>query len=145
MPQINPGRTYIYKWKADLHGAFWWHSHEQGQIEDGMYGPITIHPKPGTPKPWHLISNNSATIAALETAEDNVRPLLLGDLRHRPSNEIWEIEEAGGIELPCYDSILINGRGHVTCLSDKQLKVLVNPAILPLLQAANKTSLTAKG
>lgn len=139
MPHISPGRTYIYKWTADLHGGFWWHSHDQGQVEDGLYGPITIYPKSGTPKPWHLISNDSATIASLEAADDNVKPLLIGDLRHRPSSEIWQIEEDAGMELNCYDSILINGRGRVTCLSTEQLDAIADPAITAELHTLNST------
>ena len=145
MRQIDPGRTFIYRWKATISGAFWWHSHQKSQIEDGLYGPLTIYPKPGTPKPWGLISNDPVTVAALEAADENVQPLLLGDLEHRPSPEIYDIVHQSGIEILCYDSILINGEGHVNCVPQEEMDKLINPSLIPLMEALNISHFTPKG
>ena len=143
MRQIDPGRTFVYRWKATTSGSYWWHSHQKAQIEDGLYGPITIYPKPGTPKPWSLISSDPLTIAALEAADENVQPILVGDMEHRESTEIYELTKKSGIEVECYDSIIINGQGRVHCLPEEQINNLTNPSVMSVLQSFN-TSLTSK-
>jgi hypothetical protein len=50
---IEPGCTFVYKWKATQYGTYWYHAHSKGQIEDGLLGPIYIKSVPI--HPWAMI------------------------------------------------------------------------------------------
>lgn len=143
--QINPGETFVYKWCATQSGSYWYHSHQLGQIGDGMFGPIIIHPKSGAPRPFSKISKDAAAVRAMKQAEANVKPLVLSDHRHVTSTEGWDITVASGLETPCYDSILINGKGRVDCWSHEKIASLYTPEQRLFLQLGNATSFTAKG
>jgi len=67
--QICTDETYHYKWQATQHGSFWYHAHQSGQVEDGMYGALIIHPKKEIPKPWSLISQDAKVIEAIDNAQ----------------------------------------------------------------------------
>lgn len=142
--QIRPGKSFLYQWTATQFGTYWYHAHERGQVDDGLYGPILIHPKRGIAKPFSLISSDPATVAAIEKAEANVKPLVLSDFHHVTSTEGWDIEVASGIETPCYDSILFNGKGKVDCWSAEKIESYLSPAQKLFLQLGNETSFTAK-
>ena len=143
--QILPGRDFTYRWTATQYGSFWYHAHQRGQINDGLLGPIIIHPRDSQEKPFKLISDDPATVLALEEAADNVRPLVLSDLRHITSEEDWELSLASGIETPCYDSILFNGKGKVDCWSQEKINSLLRPDQKDFLKLANETAMTDKG
>lgn len=42
---IEPGETYVYRFKAVQSGTYWYHSHSGHQEQTGMYGAIVIEPK----------------------------------------------------------------------------------------------------
>lgn len=140
---IQPGASFKYQWYADEYGSYFYHAHSRGQIDDGSYGPITIKPKAGAAKPFHLIA--PAEVNLLEEAEADVAPLILSDWRHRTSEETWHDQLASGIESAiCMDSLLVNGKGSVDCWSRKDIDAFTRPDIVPLLQA-NGLQLTDKG
>ncbi len=142
--QIKPGRSFTHKWTATQYGSYWYHSHEVDQLDDGLYGPILIHPMSSIPKPFSLISKTPADIEAMVQAEKNVQPLILSDFRHITSSQASNIESAAGMELPCFDSILFNGKGQVSCWSAQKIASLVTPTQKLFLEAGNATALTAK-
>lgn len=142
---IAPGRFFSYRFKATQYGSYWYHSHVLDQIEDGLYGPITIHPRPGTLKPFHLISNDSKAIKAMEQAERNVEMLALYDFMHITSQEKWEITPAAGVEIPCYDSILFNGKGRVQCIPIAEMMANLGPVQKADLALVPGSTLTDKG
>lgn len=143
--QIQTGNSFLYQWKATQYGSFWYHAHQRGQLDDGLYGPIVIRPALDRPRPFSLISNDSASVAAMIAAETASRPLVLSDFRHVTSEEGWEIEMAAGIETPCYDALLVNGQGRVDCWSDAKRKELLSAPQAQILALGNETALTAKG
>ncbi|KAK3326870.1 multicopper oxidase [Apodospora peruviana] len=144
--QIQPSRSFTYKWTATNYGSYWYHAHHRGQLDDGMYGPILIHPKKQLLSPFGLIAKgDQKTLWAIEKAAANPKQVLLSDFRHFTSEEVQELTVASNLELPCYDSVLINGKGNVDCWSAEKLASLVRPDQAFLLQAANVTSMTAKG
>jgi FtsP/CotA-like multicopper oxidase with cupredoxin domain len=136
---IQPGKSFKYKWTATNYGSYWYHAHEKGQIEDGLYGAIIIRPKEEQPKPFKLISKEESTIEAMERAEERVTSLLLNDFRHTTFPETWDITLKAGFELPCYDSILINGKGSAICRSPSEIASLVRPDQQQLLGMVNMT------
>lgn len=125
---IKPGQFFKHEFRATQHGSYWYHSHFRGQIEDGLYGPIVIHPRAGQPKPFHLISNSSRTFRAMEDAERHVVPLVISDFMHITSSQKWDMTLDAGFEDICYDSILFNGKGRVTCLDKDVVKAHLNVA-----------------
>ena len=44
---IEPGETYLVKFKLIQHGTSWYHSHTELDEQKGQYGPIVIHPQGG--------------------------------------------------------------------------------------------------
>ncbi|KAI3318680.1 multicopper oxidase [Xylariaceae sp. AK1471] len=143
--EIQPGASFRYKWTATQYGEYWYHAHHKGQIDDGQYGPLIIHPKDSRPKPFGLISQDRTTVRAMEKAAVNVQPLMLSDWRNIDSYEAWDIEIAASSELPCFDSLLINGKGRIDCWSSDKLASLTTPQMKALLGLGNFTSLTPKG
>ncbi|EXL39290.1 hypothetical protein FOCG_18102 [Fusarium oxysporum f. sp. radicis-lycopersici 26381] len=139
---IHPGGSFLYNWTATQYGAYWYHSHYRGQIEDGLYGAITISPNRSVQKPFYVISNDSATIVQLEKAERAVKPLIFGDWTHMTSTETIALILDSGLEANCLDSILVNGKGSVRCLSNEVLKANTPPQIASVLQGKG---LTPKG
>ncbi|GKT49756.1 laccase abr2 [Colletotrichum spaethianum] len=142
---IQPGASFVYRWKATQAGSYWYHSHHRSQLNDGMYGPIVIHPEASAARPFDKISNQPATVRAMKQAEASVRPLVLSDHRHVTSERGWEINVASGLETPCYDSILINGKGRVECWAPEKMASLYTAEQRLFLQLGNKTAFTAKG
>ncbi|KAI0441959.1 multicopper oxidase [Xylaria telfairii] len=143
--EIKPGASFSYRWKADQYGEYWYHAHHMGQLDDGQFGPLIIHPKKNRASPFSLISRDRDTIQAMEKAAANVKPLMLSDWRQINSYEAWDIETAAGSEIPCYDSLLVNGQGRVKCWTADELASLTTPTMKILLAAGNFTSLTPKG
>jgi FtsP/CotA-like multicopper oxidase with cupredoxin domain len=42
---IEPGATFIYRFKVKQSGTYWYHSHSSGEQEQlGIYGPLIIEP-----------------------------------------------------------------------------------------------------
>src|SRR5260221_12995390 len=39
---IGPGETYVYRFKVNQSGTYWYHSHSRFQEQTGLYGPIVI-------------------------------------------------------------------------------------------------------
>ncbi|PIA91585.1 Laccase-2 [Cercospora beticola] len=40
---IAPGKTFTYRFRADLYGSTWYHSHYSAQLAGGLVGPMVIH------------------------------------------------------------------------------------------------------
>lgn len=142
--EIFPGRSFLYKWTATQYGEYWYHAHHRGQLDDGQYGPIIIHPKKDRSTPFGLISQDRNTVRAIEKAVAKVKPLVLSDWRNIPSEEAWDIEIAANMEVPCYDSLLINGKGRVDCWSASKIASLLSPTQRRLLVIGGATAMTPK-
>jgi CopA family copper-resistance protein len=42
---IEPGSTFVYRFKVNQSGTYWYHSHSRFQEQTGLYGPIVIEPR----------------------------------------------------------------------------------------------------
>ncbi len=40
---IAPGSSFEYRFKADIYGTSWYHSHYSAQYLDGVFGPLVIY------------------------------------------------------------------------------------------------------
>lgn len=142
---IPGGGSFIYQWEATQYGSYWYHSHQLGQMEDGLIGAIIIHPKKDQLKPWSHISADEEVQEVLELAASHPRPLILSDWRHKSSQYMIDLSHAANMELPCFDSILFNGKGSVNCKTPEELAALYTPGQKNILALNNGTSFTAKG
>lgn len=123
---IPSGSVFSYKWEATQHGSHWYHAHLRGQVEDGLYGPIVIHPSRKRVKPFGLISSDAGAIHAMERAAKHPKPVVLSDFRHMSSAEVWEVASAANMELSCYDALLVNGKGSTKCRSEAEIEALLS-------------------
>ena len=48
---IGPGETYVYRFRVNQSGTYWYHSHSRFQEQTGLYGPIVIEPRRGERHP----------------------------------------------------------------------------------------------
>jgi len=48
---IAPGETYVYRFRVNQSGTYWYHSHSRFQEQTGLYGPIVIEPRQGERHP----------------------------------------------------------------------------------------------
>jgi len=46
-PGIEPGTTFVYRFRVNQSGTYWYHSHSRFQEQTGLYGPIVIEPRRG--------------------------------------------------------------------------------------------------
>ena len=130
---IQSGSQYLYKWKATQFGSYLYHAHRKGQISDGLFGAIYIHPDASIEKPFHLISNEPAELASMESAESTTRPIVLSDWRKLTSDEFWASQIADGFDSFCVDALLVNGKGSISCLSQETFQQVMSPKMKALL------------
>ncbi|CAI7599297.1 unnamed protein product [Penicillium glandicola] len=121
---IKSNTSFLYKWTATEYGAYWYHAHHRGALEDGLYGPIYITPAPSVEKPFSLITTDPAQLAAIILAESVTSPVLLSEWRVLTSEEIWAAEIASGTDSFCANALLINGKGSITCLPRADIDAL---------------------
>ncbi|KAJ5581528.1 Multicopper oxidase type 2 [Penicillium sp. DV-2018c] len=138
---IKPQTSFLYRWKATEYGAYWYHAHHRGSLEDGLYGPIYITPEPSGQKPFNQIATNPAQLNAMIYAERMTRPVLLSEWRALTSEQIWAAEVASGTDSFCANALLINGKGSVSCLPRAELDALTTPAQRRVLGAGRLTDL----
>ena len=48
-PGIPPGETFVYQFKLEQSGTYWYHSHSGMQEAQGMYGAIVVEPRDADP------------------------------------------------------------------------------------------------
>jgi len=44
---VQPGERYVYRFRVNQVGTYWYHSHQQSdlQVEKGLFGPLVVEPK----------------------------------------------------------------------------------------------------
>jgi L-ascorbate oxidase len=98
---INPGETFVYKFKVEKAGTFFYHGHYGTQRTAGLYGSLIVDVAEGEKEPFHY---------------DGEFNLLLSDWWHK-SAHYQEIEISS--KPFRWDgepqSLLINGRGQYNC------------------------------
>ena len=96
---IAPGKSLTYRFKADLYGTSWYHSHYSAQYAGGLIGPMIIY---------------GPRSAAYDI---DLGPILLTDYYHKSYYDI--VEEIMGTDLtkiaPRSDNNLINGKMDYNC------------------------------
>lgn len=139
--QIKPGSSFTYKWKATQYGSYFYHAHSRGQIEDGLFGAIYIRPDKSVERPFGKIAADAGELKAMLAAEEKTKPIILSDWRHLTSEEVWEAEEATGLDAYCSNSLLINGKGSVNCFSRETIDQWTTPAQKMVLNGTRLTDM----
>ena len=98
---IAPDASLVYRFRADVYGTSWWHSHYSAQYTAGVYGPLIIY------GPVHV------------PYDVDVGPVILGDYYHRDYHSVLE-DVAGtsqnfSVYVPTSDNSLINGKNNYNC------------------------------
>lgn len=98
---IAPGASFTYKFKADLYGTTFWHSHYSAQWTAGVYGALIIHGPKHTPY------------------DEDVGPILVGDYYHKDYFSVLEAAASNSsdftVYVPSSDNSLINGKNKYNC------------------------------
>ncbi|GAV78220.1 Cu-oxidase domain-containing protein/Cu-oxidase_2 domain-containing protein/Cu-oxidase_3 domain-containing protein [Cephalotus follicularis] len=125
---INPGETFVYRFKVDKAGTYFYHGHYGIQRSAGLYGSLIVDVAEGEKEPFHY---------------DGELNHLLSDWWHQSMHE----QEVGLSSKPFRwigepQSLLINGRGQFNCSmaaqfgnsSAKQCKLRGNEQCAPQIQ-----------
>ncbi|KAL4905280.1 laccase-1 [Aspergillus multicolor] len=139
---IEPGETFLYKFKAYPAGTFWYHSHFKGLVQDGQVGAMYIRRKPHAPRPYAAITEDPKELKELKFAEDHPNLMLATDWTYLTSEEYHNVEIESGYNFFCVDSLLINGRGSVYCPGYQYLEEVSDDGLAAVLEG---THLTEKG
>ncbi|KAK5070291.1 hypothetical protein LTR51_007990 [Lithohypha guttulata] len=139
---IRSGSSYTYTWYADEPGSYFYHSHYKSQMMDGLYGAIIIAPSEDNTTPFSQISSSATDLAAIEKATANIETIFTSDWNQYTSAEFFSIESAANIDWACADSVILNGKGSVYCLSAADLAANARVQVPFIL---GNSSLTAKG
>ncbi|KAH7052136.1 multicopper oxidase-domain-containing protein [Macrophomina phaseolina] len=98
---IAPGSSFTYRFRADVYGTSWWHSHFSAQYTAGAFGPLIIY------GPKHV------------PYDVDVGPVILGDYYHRDYFDVLEDAASNttdfNIYVPWSDNNLINGKNNYNC------------------------------
>ncbi|TKX25782.1 multicopper oxidase-like protein 1 [Elsinoe australis] len=144
-PLIKQGASYLYRWEADEAGVYFYHSHNKGQIMDGLYGAIVIQAPQSSERPFHYVSYEPSDWIPMREAEKKVLPLMVSDWSQMTFKEFYDTEREANIDFTCVDAILINGAGSQYCLDRQSLDSFTNPLVVPVLKQAGYDGITDKG
>lgn len=96
---IAPGASFTYKFRADVFGTGWYHSHYSAQYLDGAFGPMVIY------GPSHVKYDEDLGIVMLQ---DYFHSEYFPILQDTMSNNV-------SLQVQFTDSTLINGRMPFNC------------------------------
>ncbi|KAK3615433.1 hypothetical protein LTR56_026587 [Elasticomyces elasticus] len=101
---IAPGKTFTYRFRAELYGTSWWHGHYSAQYVNGLSGAIIVY-GPASDKLQYDV---------------DVGPVLLSDWFHDYSvnlvEDIFYATPSGQPHFPpMSNNMLINGKNNYAC------------------------------
>lgn len=96
---IPPGKSLTYRFKADLYGTTWYHSHYSAQYAGGLFGPLIVHGPKNVPY------------------DKDLGPVLLSDWNHGEYFTLVQQTMAPFQGPPKSDNNLINGKMNFDCSS----------------------------
>ncbi|KAF2208685.1 hypothetical protein CERZMDRAFT_48764, partial [Cercospora zeae-maydis SCOH1-5] len=98
---IAPGKTFTYRFRADLYGTSWYHSHYTAQLAGGLVGPMIIHGPHDN-----------------QEYDEDLGPVLLSDWFHQGYFPLVEQVMSPAAEKklpPLSQNNLINGKMNYPC------------------------------
>ncbi|KAF2963826.1 laccase [Xylaria multiplex] len=95
---IAPGKSFTYKFRAEIYGSSWYHSHYSAQYSGGLFGPIVVY------GPTNL------------KYDIDLGPIMVNDWWHEDYFTTVEKVMAPGFQGRVFsDNNLINGRMNFDC------------------------------
>ncbi len=98
---IAPGSSFTYRFRADVYGSSWWHSHFSAQYTAGVWGPMIIY------GPTHV------------EYDVDLGPVMLGDYYHSEYHDVVAAAASNttdfNVYVPWSDNSLINGKNNYNC------------------------------
>lgn len=100
-PGIDPGDSYVYRFRVGQSGTYWYHSHSGFQEQTGLLGPIII--EPATPDP---IACDRDYVVMLSDWSDEAPEQIFHKLkklshyynfRERTAGDLWQEVQAKGV------------------------------------------------
>ncbi|PNS15351.1 Iron transport multicopper oxidase [Sphaceloma murrayae] len=111
---IAPGSSFTYRFRADLYGSSWYHSHYSGQYAGGALGPMIIH------------GPNNARY------DHDLGPVMLQDWYHADYRDlVKQVMEPAKTNKgpPLSDNVLINGKMNYPCSAKEGTKCKPNAGL----------------
>ncbi|KAJ9104149.1 hypothetical protein QFC19_004133 [Naganishia cerealis] len=105
---------------------------DSAKLDDGLRGPLLIHPSPSRAKPYANLSSDARELEKMSRAERDPKILQLSDWSQLTHDEIDADYQQTGIEPLCVDSLLINGRGQRICPPVALMEAVAPSQVLPL-------------
>jgi FtsP/CotA-like multicopper oxidase with cupredoxin domain len=122
MNAVQPGKTFTYKFTADVPGTYWYHSHQDGvnQVDKGLYGAFIVEPKDEEEKPdrdyalvldeWMSGGMNDENMEGMDHSNmDMDENSNMDDDKMSEENQHSE-DKAVGHDMSMYDLYTINGK-----------------------------------
>ncbi|KAL2158728.1 hypothetical protein VTH06DRAFT_4210 [Thermothelomyces fergusii] len=98
---IAPNSSFTYRFRADVYGSSWWHSHYSAQYTAGVWGPMIIY------GPKHV------------DYDVDLGPIMLGDYYHKEYHDVVAAAASNSTDFDVYvpwsDNSLINGKNSYNC------------------------------
>ncbi|KAF9634919.1 putative multicopper oxidase protein [Lasiodiplodia theobromae] len=114
---IEPRDSYTYEFTlTNQTGIYFYHGHFGPAFADGQRGPLLIKPAPWRERPYSLISDKQADIAAMLSAEEKVNNLMVSDWNYDGMDVLMLMYRDAGATPSCSASLVMNGRGRTICL-----------------------------
>lgn len=90
---VAPGKTFVYKTRAELYGSAFYHSHYDSQSANGFYGPIVVYGPTNAPY------------------DADLGPIMLGDWVHTYYHDLVDelMAPFPNAKIPASQNVLING------------------------------------
>lgn len=92
-------------------------------------------------RPFASITSDRDQQKAMRNAEDNTQSIILSDWRHMTSEQLWEAAKATGLDAYCANSLLINGKGSVSCLSPDTINAFTSDEQKQVLNGSHLTDM----
>ncbi|PSK56592.1 Iron transport multicopper oxidase [Elsinoe australis] len=111
---IAPGSSFTYRFRADLYGSSWYHSHYSAQYAGGALGPMIVH-------------------GPLNAQYDHdLGPVMLQDWYHADYRDLVKqvmSPASAGLPPPTSDNVLINGKMNYPCSSSQGKECTPNAGV----------------
>lgn len=116
-PVLSGGSyAYIFQFK-NQHGAFWYHAHFRGYAMDGLFGPMHIIAADDVERPYEKIEGiTQSDLDLIYQLEKKPTNLIVADGYPIDSDDVLVRLFHDAILPTCAQSVLINGKGRITCL-----------------------------
>lgn len=80
-PGIEPGQTFTYRFTVRQSGTYWYHSHTNGQEQDGLYGALIIRPQGVDPVQAERLQNEREYVVMFSDFSEESSDDILSNLK----------------------------------------------------------------